>query len=56
MRPTPIHKWTPPNIPDGFEVSIKREDLTGSTLSGNKVIEEPVLLSHVLPRLKSSKA
>ena len=47
MSPTPIHKWTPPNIPDGFEVSIKREDLTGSTLSGNKVIDK-VLLSHAL--------
>ena len=40
MSPTPIHKWTPSNIPDGFEVSIKREDLTGSTLSGNKVIHQ----------------
>ena len=34
---TPIHKWTLPGVPEGFDVYIKRDDMTGSTLSGNKV-------------------
>ncbi|CAC5418368.1 dcyD [Mytilus coruscus] len=34
---TPIHEWKLPNIPSGFKVYIKRDDMTGSTLSGNKV-------------------
>lgn len=38
MTPTPIHSWSPPRVPDGYEVAIKREDLAGSTLSGNKVL------------------
>ncbi len=37
MTPTPIHSWKLPGVPDGFDVSIKREDMIGSTLSGNKV-------------------
>ena len=35
---TPIHKWNLPGIPSGVEVFIKRDDMTGSTLSGNKVM------------------
>ena len=35
--PTPIHRWNPPGLPEDFELHIKRDDLTGSTLSGNKV-------------------
>ena len=38
---TPIHRWYLPGVPDGFEVYIKREDMSGSDLSGNKV-------SHIL--------
>ncbi|XP_052103571.1 uncharacterized protein LOC127737078 [Mytilus californianus] len=34
---TPIHEWKLPNVPSGFKVYIKRDDMTGSTLSGNKV-------------------
>ena len=34
---TPIHKWTLPGVPEGVDVYIKRDDMTGSTLSGNKV-------------------
>ena len=37
MKPTPIHKWSLPGVPSGFQVSVKRDDLTGSTLTGNKV-------------------
>ena len=35
--PTPIHRWYPPGVPDGTEVYIKRDDLSGMQLSGNKV-------------------
>lgn len=35
--PTPIHRWNLPNLPAGAEVWIKRDDLTGMQLSGNKV-------------------
>ena len=37
MAPTPIHRWYLPGIPDDVEVYIKRDDMTGSVLSGNKV-------------------
>ena len=37
QRNTPIHPWNISNLPEGFSLSIKRDDLTGSTLSGNKV-------------------
>lgn len=37
MKETPIHGWKVPGLPEGFQLSVKREDLTGSTLSGNKV-------------------
>ena len=36
--PTPIHQWQLPGVPDQFEVFIKRDDLTGAALSGNKVL------------------
>jgi len=36
MTPTPIHSWKLPGIPEGFQVSIKREDMIGCTFSGNK--------------------
>lgn len=35
--PTPIHRWALPDLPEGLEVFIKRDDLTGLQLSGNKV-------------------
>ena len=36
--PTPIHRWSLPGLPEEFELYIKRDDLTGAALSGNKVI------------------
>lgn len=38
LLPTPIHRWAPPGVPEGCEVWIKRDDLSGMQLSGNKVI------------------
>jgi 1-aminocyclopropane-1-carboxylate deaminase/D-cysteine desulfhydrase-like pyridoxal-dependent ACC family enzyme len=35
--PTPIHEWSPPGVPEGMQLWIKRDDLTGMQLSGNKV-------------------
>ena len=37
QRNTPIHPWNIPNAPKEFSISIKRDDLTGCALSGNKV-------------------
>lgn len=34
--PTPIHRWAVPGMPEGVELFIKRDDLTGCQLSGNK--------------------
>lgn len=52
MKPTPIHQWRlPGGVPDGFEVLIKRDDLTGAALTGNKVqtyIHHPRLLSTIV--------
>jgi hypothetical protein len=37
LRPTPIHKWPLPGVPDSVELMIKRDDLSGMEMSGNKV-------------------
>ncbi|KAJ7337831.1 hypothetical protein OS493_007989 [Desmophyllum pertusum] len=37
QRNTPIHPWNIPNLPKEFSLSVKRDDLTGCALSGNKV-------------------
>ncbi|XP_070538127.1 uncharacterized protein [Ptychodera flava] len=37
MYNTPIHAWNIPGVPSDFQLSVKRDDLSGSTLSGNKV-------------------
>lgn len=50
MPNTPIHAWTVPGVPDGFSVSIKRDDMTGSTLSGNKVRKLEFVMADALNR------
>ncbi|OIV94165.1 hypothetical protein TanjilG_13782 [Lupinus angustifolius] len=35
--PTPIHKWNLPNLPPNTHLYLKRDDLSGMQLSGNKV-------------------
>ena len=37
-RPTPIHQWSLGGVSEGVEISVKRDDMTGSVLSGNKVL------------------
>ncbi|CAK8697821.1 unnamed protein product [Clavelina lepadiformis] len=44
MLPTPVQKWNIKGIPDGIEVFVKRDDMTGSTLS-NKVRKLEFLLA-----------
>ena len=34
--PTPVHRWRVPGVPESVELFIKRDDLTGAELSGNK--------------------
>ena len=37
LLPTPIHRWRLPNVPSDLDVWIKRDDMSGNELSGNKV-------------------
>ncbi|KAF8014581.1 hypothetical protein BT93_H0414 [Corymbia citriodora subsp. variegata] len=43
--PSPIHRWNLPNLPKGTEVWLKRDDLSGMQLSGNKVRKLEFLLA-----------
>lgn len=43
--PSPIHKWNLPNLPKNTEVWLKRDDLSGMQLSGNKVRKLEFLLA-----------
>ena len=36
MLPTPIHRWHVPGLPADVEMWIKRDDLSGMQMSGNK--------------------
>ncbi|KAB1671004.1 hypothetical protein [Gossypium barbadense] len=44
----PIHKWNLPNLPQNTEVWLKREDLSGMQLSGNKVRKLEFLLAEAV--------
>lgn len=48
QRNTPIHAWDLSQLPKGFSLFIKRDDLTGNTLSGNKVRKLDFLLADAL--------
>lgn len=37
LKNTPINEWNLPGKPDNFNLYIKREDLNGSILGGNKI-------------------
>ncbi|CAK9141515.1 unnamed protein product [Ilex paraguariensis] len=43
--PTPIHRWNLPNLPKNTQVWLKRDDLSGMQLSGNKVRKLEFLLA-----------
>lgn len=42
MTPTPVHEWRLPGLPEGVAVHVKRDDMTGMQMSGNKVCESPL--------------
>ncbi|XVF50374.1 hypothetical protein PTKIN_Ptkin04bG0094500 [Pterospermum kingtungense] len=46
--PTPIHKWNLPNLPPNTEVWLKRDDLSGMQLSGNKVRKLEFLMAEAV--------
>ncbi|XP_076435736.1 uncharacterized protein LOC143275473 [Babylonia areolata] len=48
MANTPIHPWKVPGVPEDFSVSVKRDDLTGCALSGNKVRKLEFLLADAI--------
>ncbi|XP_027124460.1 D-cysteine desulfhydrase 1, mitochondrial [Coffea arabica] len=48
--PTPIHKWNLPNLPKDTEVWLKRDDLSGMQLSGNKVRKLEFLLADAVAK------
>lgn len=45
--PTPLHRWNPPDFND-FELWIKRDDLSGLSLSGNKIRKLEYLLQDAI--------
>ncbi|XP_038050468.1 bifunctional D-cysteine desulfhydrase/1-aminocyclopropane-1-carboxylate deaminase, mitochondrial-like isoform X2 [Patiria miniata] len=45
---TPIQRWYLPNVPPDFEIHIKRDDMTGSELSGNKARKLEFLLADAI--------
>ncbi|PRQ15819.1 putative D-cysteine desulfhydrase [Rosa chinensis] len=48
--PTPIHKWNLPNLPNNTEVWLKRDDLSGMQLSGNKVRKLEFLMADAVQK------
>ncbi len=48
MAPTPIHSWALPGLPPGVRVSVKRDDMTGSTAGGNKIRKLEFLLADAM--------
>ncbi|KAL9964244.1 hypothetical protein ACROYT_G027857 [Oculina patagonica] len=56
QRNTPIHPWNIPNLPKEFSLFIKRDDMTGSTLSGNKTTDIGCKGNLLLNRMVGSHA
>lgn len=48
MLPTPIHEWNIPFASAGLKLFVKRDDMTGNTMSGNKVRKLEFLLAKAL--------
>ena len=48
--PTPLHAWRPPGAPANVTLLLKRDDMTGAELSGNKVRKLEFLLADALAR------
>eukprot|EP00190_Bangiopsis_sp_CCMP1999_P004512 CAMPEP_0198734116 /NCGR_PEP_ID=MMETSP1475-20131203/50478_1 /TAXON_ID= ORGANISM="Unidentified sp., Strain CCMP1999" /NCGR_SAMPLE_ID=MMETSP1475 /ASSEMBLY_ACC=CAM_ASM_001111 /LENGTH=362 /DNA_ID=CAMNT_0044497525 /DNA_START=359 /DNA_END=1443 /DNA_ORIENTATION=+ len=50
MCPTPIHRFNLPGDLEGFEIFVKRDDMTGATLSGNKVRKLEFVLADAIEK------
>ncbi|XP_039271913.2 uncharacterized protein LOC120346277 [Styela clava] len=48
VKPTPIHRWNITEIPEDYTIYIKRDDLTGCSLSGSKVRKLEFLLADAM--------
>lgn len=48
--PTPIQKWNLDEVPERFELEVKRDDLTGHLLSGNKVRKLEFILADAVAK------
>lgn len=48
LLPTPVHRWEPPALPSGYQLWIKRDDVTGLAVSGNKIRKLEFLLAQAL--------
>ncbi|GIL75760.1 hypothetical protein Vretifemale_5490 [Volvox reticuliferus] len=48
MLPTPIHEWRLPGLPEDVRVLIKRDDLSGMQMSGNKVRKLEFLMAEAV--------
>lgn len=50
LLPTPLHRFAPPGAPPGTELWIKRDDLSGMQMSGNKVRKLEFLMAEAKAR------
>jgi len=50
QTPTPIQKWNLDEVPERFELEVKRDDLTGDLLSGNKVRKLEFILADAVAK------
>jgi hypothetical protein len=41
LLPTPVHRWRVAGVPQDLDLWVKRDDLSGMQLSGNKVETSP---------------
>lgn len=48
--PTPLHRWPVPRVSEDVEVWIKRDDMSGCELSGNKVRKLEFLLADAISK------
>ncbi|GLC33023.1 hypothetical protein PLESTB_000379600 [Pleodorina starrii] len=48
MLPTPTHEWRLPGLPEGIRLLIKRDDLSGMQMSGNKVRKLEFLMAEAV--------
>ncbi|ELT93489.1 hypothetical protein CAPTEDRAFT_123695 [Capitella teleta] len=47
---TPVHSWKLPGLPRDVQLAIKRDDMTGSTLGGNKIRKLEFLFADALQK------